>query len=128
MRKCDTYQLYKVNFEQEKYLSILPPNLAISLCKFRTSNHRLEIETQRHVRPLVPRIDRKCKKCVLNETGNEFHHVLVCPKFRESRARLISRQYTERINFIRFLDLIASKKVKTMINLACFIQETMKKY
>ena len=35
LSKCDLYQLYKVTFEQEKYLAVLPPNLAIVLCKFQ---------------------------------------------------------------------------------------------
>ena len=48
LSKCDLYQLYmyKVSFEQEKYLSVLPPNLATLLCKYRTSNHKLEVENR----------------------------------------------------------------------------------
>ena len=43
LRKYDSYKLYKVIFEQEKYLIVLPPNLALNLRKFRTSEHKLEI-------------------------------------------------------------------------------------
>ena len=110
--KCDLYQLYT---EQEKYLAVLPPNLAIVLCKHTTSNHKLEVETGRHVRPIIPRFERKCKRCNLNETGNEFHHLLVCPKFETLRLHLIPRKYTTRINLINFLNLMACKNRQTML-------------
>ena len=126
LTKCDLYQLYKVSFEQEKYLSVLPPNLATVLCKYRTSNHKLEVETGRHVRPIVPRFDRKCRKCELNETGNELHHLLVCPKYGTLRTRLIPRKYTIRINLNNFLNLMSCKNKQVMVNLARFIHESLK--
>ena len=27
----------------------------------------------------IPRYDRKCEKCDLNEIGDEFHYLFVCP-------------------------------------------------
>ena len=126
--KCDTYSMFKVNFEPEKYLSYLPQNLAVNLCKFRTSNHRLEIETMRYVRPFVNRLDRKCFKCTLSETGNEYHHLLVCPYFADIRLKYISNRYTQNVSFVKFLDLISSRSGKIMFNLAIFITESMKLY
>ena len=34
LSKCDVYQLCKVDVEREKYLSVLLPKLAISICKY----------------------------------------------------------------------------------------------
>ena len=61
LKKCDSYQLYKVIFEQEKYLSVLLSNFAISLCKFCASSHKLEIEILGHVRPLIPSIEKSVR-------------------------------------------------------------------
>ena len=128
LTKCDMYQLYKVDFEREKYLRVLQPNLAISLCKYRTSNHKLEVEKLRYVRPHIPRMDRKCTKCNLNETGNEIHHLLVCPIFEELRNRFIPNRFLTRVNLISFLNLMSNKNRRIIVNLARFIQHTMKSY
>ena len=126
--KCDIYSMFKINFEPEKYLSVLPQTLAVNLCRFRTSNHKLEIETMRYVRPFINRLERKCLKCTLNETGNEYHHVLVCPYFADIRLKYISNRYTRNVSFVKFLDLISSKSGKIMLNLAIYVTESMKLY
>ena len=41
------YILFKENFEFETYLDILSDKDRITLCKFRTCNHRLPIEIGR---------------------------------------------------------------------------------
>lgn len=126
--KCDQYYLYKNSHDIEKYLRILPPQLAIELCRFRTSNHKLEVETLRYVRPLVPRIDRKCTKCNLNETGNELHCLLVCPAFRDIRNKYIDLKFTNRVSFHKYLNLMSSKSPTVLLHLALFVRESMKVY
>ena len=79
LTKCDMYSLYKVKFEMEKYLADLNESLAIPLCKFRTSNHLLEVEKLRYIEPLIPKYQRICNKCNLQVVRNEFHNLLVCP-------------------------------------------------
>ena len=85
LTKCDMYQLYKTTFEREKYLAEFTPKLAIALCRYRSSNHKLEVEKGRYVRPPIPRMKRKYTKCNLNETGYEIHHLMICPKFIDLR-------------------------------------------
>ena len=104
------------------------PKLAIALCKYRTSNHKLEVETGRHTRPLIPRMDRKCSKCNLNETGNKIHHLMVCPKYLELRQKFIPQRFTNRVSLIRYLNLMSNKNTKILTNLARYIIETMKDY
>ena len=128
LSKCDTYVLFKVNFEKEKYLSAIDTIQAIDLCKYRTSNHKLEIEVLRYQRPLIARQDRKCRMCNLNEIGNEYHHLLICPKHDEYRTKFIPRKYTNRPNFVKFLNLVSCKSPKVMRNLSKFISITMKSY
>ena len=46
--KLRTYALFKHNFNMEKYLQFGSRNQRKNLCKFRISNHKLEIEQGRY--------------------------------------------------------------------------------
>ena len=43
--KCILHRAYKHKFELEQYLCMLSPYLRKNVCRFRTSNHKLTIET-----------------------------------------------------------------------------------
>ena len=68
---CYTYTCYKENFVFERYLSSLPKQCWISLCKLRTNNHRLPIVTGRYTRTITEQI--YCNKCSDNKLGDEYH-------------------------------------------------------
>ena len=55
---------------------ILSDKDGITLCKFRTCNHRLPIEIGRWQN--VDRSDRICHICQTTEIGDEFHYILQC--------------------------------------------------
>ena len=126
--KCDLYSLFKVNFVQEKYLSVLPPVLAISLCRYRCCNHKLEVESLRFTRPKIERHNRKCRKCDLNEIGNEIHHLLVCPAFEDLRIRYIEKRFHEEVSVHKFLNLMSCSKRKQLVNLSLFVRSSMSQY
>ena len=128
MSKCDTYSMYKRSFACEKYLKVLPPDLAISLCKFRLSSHKLEIERMRYRPHYVPRNERFCTKCNSNELSNEYHHILYCGTFATLRAQYIPRKYLVRPNFVKFIDLMSNTNINVMFRLAKFIKMTQKNY
>jgi hypothetical protein len=50
--KCTIYKLIDKELAFENYLINLPWAVASTLCKFRTSNHSLPIETGRHTNTL----------------------------------------------------------------------------
>ena len=127
LTKCDTYRAFKTVFGQEGYLDYLPPELAISLCKFRTSNHRLEIETMRRL-PNVPRSERWCSKCGSGELSSEYHHVLYCTAFTDLRKRFIASKVVLKPNYVKFLSLMSSGNQSVTFNLAKFIKLSMYKY
>ncbi len=53
--KCSSlYKHVKCSFGEEHYLTSLPDKLRLSVCRLRTSNHKLSIETGRYTG-----IDRK---------------------------------------------------------------------
>jgi hypothetical protein len=56
----------------------------LTLCKFRTTNHKLPIEHGRWNN--IPRENRKCNLCNLEEIGDEFHYILNCMSAGIDRA------------------------------------------
>ena len=71
--KALNYRLFKESFEFQEYMNILEDNYLIELCRFRTLNHKLPIESGRWVN--IQREMRKCQLCAKNEIGDEFHYV-----------------------------------------------------
>ena len=74
--KCLNYRIFKHELQIEKYLSILPSDLAIDFCHFRTLTHRLSIEQGRFWG--VARDDRICELCFLDKLRDEYHYILEC--------------------------------------------------
>ena len=70
--KGTMYLNMKSSFEYEKYLIILPANLRITYCKFKTGNHNLPVEAGRWEKP---KIDFEKRLCDLGHKyiGNEYH-------------------------------------------------------
>ena len=59
--KALSYRLFKSEFRIEKYLDILNDKNRFTLCRFKTSNHRLPIEVGRWAN--VERHNRLCQLC-----------------------------------------------------------------
>jgi len=59
-----------------------------SLSRFKCSNHRLEVECDKHAKPeSVPRRDRVCRLCPLRAVEDEDHLLLVCPTHHDIRCK-----------------------------------------
>ena len=67
------------------YIEILDKRDALCLLRFRTSNHKLPIETGRYKN--VEYKDRHCTTC--KTLGDEFHFLFICPLLHESRKKFI---------------------------------------
>jgi len=79
-----TYCNFKEENKLEKYLyCIQTKRFRIALTKLRLSSHDLAIERGRHVH--VPRNERYCRNCTKQTIENEYHFLLVCPKFASLR-------------------------------------------
>ena len=79
--KGKIYNIFKENFRFEKYLITLPQNIWTILLKFRTANHHLPIEIGRW--NSIPIEDRICTLCNINDIGDEFHYLFICPLFKQ---------------------------------------------
>ena len=109
----------KINFEISDYLLCLRNvKNRIVLSRLRLSSHKLAIEKGRHLN--VERNQRKCIYCDLNEIEDEFHFILMCPKYVDLRNKYINKYYTNRPNMFKFINLLNSVNIKTLNNLANF--------
>jgi hypothetical protein len=61
----------------------------VSLTRFRTSTHQLQIEVGRYTAPKTPIIERICRNCSSNSIEDEQHFLLFCQKYNELRNKLI---------------------------------------
>lgn len=117
--KGQSYKLFKHTFGVEKYVFTLPVKLRKILMKFRTSNHRLPVETGRWYG--IPLNERMCTYCNKGEIGDEFHFILQCPNFSQSRKKFIDKCYYERPNVLKFSNLMSTQNIKMLKKLCIFI-------
>ena len=75
------YKEYGVKFGLKNYFSILPQDLWIPMCKFRTNNHKLPVEIYSWNYFNKQRNERTCNICNLQDIGDEYHYVMRCPVF-----------------------------------------------
>ena len=81
--KSINYRIFKTKLEFENYFNVLNFSEAIKLCRFRTTNHHLPIETGRWKN--IERENRLCHLCNCNKLGDEYHYMFECIAFTEQR-------------------------------------------
>ena len=115
-----SYCRFKHDFRQEEYLDFISEKkYRIALSKFRVSAHNLAIEKGRHEN--IPRNERKCRNCNLNVIENEYHFLLVCPRYSELRRKYFSSSYCHWPNLTKFDNLMTSTSKKVILNIGKFI-------
>ena len=75
--KPDTYRTFKTNNKFEVYLTHPKRKERVAMTKLRISDHKLMIEKGRHIRPQIPRENRKCHMCT-SEVEDEVHFLTNC--------------------------------------------------
>ena len=119
-KRLESYSKYKENFELEEYLSIITNRkYTTSLTRFRLSSHELLIEKGRHLH--IQREDRLCKYCNINMVENEYHFLLVCPKYANLRKEYLTNYYCRLPSFEKIKSLMSSKSQNNLINLSKYI-------
>lgn len=120
MSKLESYSRYKKTFEMEKYLQILSNDtLRKHLSAFRLVSHRLEIEIGRHNN--IPREQRICKICNMQQTESEYHFLLVCPAYHDLRTKYLPRSFLSWPTLQKFDSLMKHNGNKMLSNIAKFI-------
>ena len=89
--KLRIFRTFKQDYCMEGYL-LLSPNLKhmSTIARFRMSSHTLAIETGRHAKPKIPKEERKCRYCNLDDVEDEKHFLLKCPLCNEERLSLFN--------------------------------------
>jgi hypothetical protein len=121
--KYISYVEYKTIFAHEPYLvNIKSYQHRRALSCLRLSSHKLEIEVGRY-NPPKPRDRRHCRVCDTGDIEDEFHFILVCPKYVTLRRKLIPRYFWHRPNMGKFIDLMTRDDLN--IKLARYIHESL---
>jgi len=110
--KARNYRMFKEKLEIEKYFEKLDDRNIITLCRFRTTNHKLPIETGRW-------------QNIAEKIENVYCVILVifsCSKFEDNRNLLIRKKIRNRPNSLKFSSLKNSNNLSDMNNLCKFIR------
>lgn len=121
-----TYRIIKVTPKYEHYLSQLLPSCRIIMSKFRTSNHKLPIETGRWVNQAQS--ERKCLLCDKNEIGDEFHYLFNCTYFKNVRECLIEKYFYDRPNVLKLQKLFNINDERKLVKLCKFLKIIMDEF
>ena len=118
--------MFKTEFKFENYLIDLPDSWKYIVCKYRTVNHKLPIETGRYTR--IPRKERVCKMCNSGQLGGEFHFCLECPALKQVRIQFLPANIYKRPNVINFGRILNIKNKIALVNVAKFIKSGLDMY
>ena len=84
--------MYKTELKMENYLNnIYVEKYRIALTKFRLSSNDLAIEKGRYTNVEIDL--RYCEHCNQNVIENEYHFLLVCPKYRHLRVKFFKTYF-----------------------------------
>ena len=118
---CYNYRMFKTKFCFERYLVILDGALRRNILKFRFSNHKLPIHSQRFLN--IPRDERVCELCETGELGDEFHYLFNCKDERIMRERVnaLTPYFHNKPNAFKYHALINCKSKVKLKKLARFV-------
>ena len=101
------YSLHKQEFKIETYLICnIDKKYQSVLSKFRLYSNNLSIETGRYTN--VERKDRLCIQCTMSMTEDDYHVLLVCPKYRHLRQKLFTPYFCKWPSLQKFTTLMSS--------------------
>ena len=124
--KSLTYQIFKTELKLEPYLINLSQKSKVCFTKFRTSNHRLPIETGRWNN--IERNDRICPKCNSGDVGDEYHYIFKCAHFEDVRKKYIHEKYWNYPSINKMKILFNSTDITQIGKLCSFIRIIMNSF
>ena len=117
--QCEFYKMIKETPKIENYLSKLSYSLRINTAKFFIRGHHLPITNDRWNKDNNP--DRFCKKCDMNEIGDENHYIFSCEFFSPQRSKYLPNVAYDTENLQSVWEEILSFDDTNLVNLAKFI-------
>lgn len=131
--RLDFFRKIKQQFSEDLVLNeIKNYDIKRDYYKFKTSNHVLFVETGRYCRPVLPRENRLCKFCNLNEVEDEVHLLFCCSLYSDLRqtffqkiANIVDINVADHTNFLTAL--FASNNHTAAIHAAIYINKCFSK-
>lgn len=127
IQKRDNKKLYeyidiKTSFGTPAYIGLIKDfRIRRAITKIRICDLRLDIETLRYVKPLIPRENRICKHCINGPCENEQHFLMDCTKHNTLRQKLFPD-----ILDLNFHEVLKSESRLVLIKLGKFINQAMR--
>ena len=125
-RVLTLYKNYKLSFDFEHYLNILPNKLRVAISRLRLSSHQLRIETGRYSQNRVDRAQRICTLCNKSDIEVEYHFVLVCPVYSILRQKYIRPCYYSRSSVYKLILLMQTKQQGVLQKLGKCVYESFR--
>ncbi len=116
-----TYSLFKCSIGYETYLDKLSCKLKTAVTRLRMSSHELRIETGRYGNNRIERNQRHCTLCNLLDLEDEYHFILICPRYHDLRQLYIKQYYRVRPSMFKFIQLMQCQQYSVMHRLGKFI-------
>ena len=112
--------MFKNEPKIESYLTDLSYSLRISTVKFLTRTHHLPITYDRFRNQ--DKVDKTCKKCDLDEIGDENHYIFSCKFFTEDRLKYLPDFTIDVIDFDSAWKDLLKYRDSNLVKLATFIR------
>ena len=107
----------KCTFDREDDLQVLKnKKFRNVIAKLRLSSHKLFVETGRHRQ--IPRQDRKCILCNIDDVEDEYHVILICPFYNNIRNTHIPRYFRTRPSMFKFVQLLNETSKQVLVKLS----------
>ena len=123
--RLSSYGIYKNNSTMETYLDHISVNkFRYAVTKFRLSSHDLAIEQGKYTN--IERTNRHCEHCNLNIIENEYHFLLVCPKYRHLRLKYFKPYFCHWPSIKKFELLISPQSRNRIVSVSKYLYYAFK--
>lgn len=106
---CNWYKLHKMSLNFEMYIKLLNPRDRKDLARFRCASFKFP-----HVKKRYNDTDCRCPFCDTEDTPDECHLLLKCPKFDYARRLYLHNKRPSKTNSLNYVTLMNSTN-KTVI-------------
>ena len=110
---CTMYRLFKKQLNFVDYLLSCSYREQISLTKYRCANSKILVYNQIYMYET-----ELCTLCDLNVNGYEYHYIMICPYFRQSRELYLKHHFYSRPNILKFCQIFYYENKCTLSRLA----------
>ena len=117
------YLTFKIDFNLEKYQTVLKKQDRNIFCRFRCSNLKLPVEIGRWRN--IPYENRQCPLCDSREVGDEFHYFFICKNdvIRMLRGKYIPNYYTNNPSVHKMKGLLSLCNKNVIEKLCTFLKK-----